>query len=75
VASLVVAGVPALLSVPVADGPTGDLLAELEASRHRLREPFDLEEDSDVHALALRVLVPAARTTEAIRGDRSRPDG
>ncbi|MEI7858325.1 MAG: hypothetical protein WCI26_00705 [Acidimicrobiales bacterium] len=56
------------------DGPTGDLLGELEAGHHRLHNKFDLEEDGAVHALALRVLVLAARATEAVREDRNRPD-
>jgi hypothetical protein len=58
----------------VPDGPTGDLLAELEAAHHRLRDLFDLGEDAAIHTLALSVLVLAARATDAIREDRNRPD-
>jgi len=73
-ASLAVADVAELLHLQVPDGPTGDLLAELEAAHHSLRELFDLGEDPAVHTLGLSVLVLAARTTEAIREDRNRPD-
>ncbi len=55
-------------------GPCGDLLGELEAGHHRLRDQFDLGEYGAVHALALRVQVLAAWATEAIREDRNRPD-
>ena len=73
-ASLAVADVAELLRGQNSDGPTGDLLGELEAAHHRLRDQFDLEEDGAVHALALSVLVLAARATESIREDRNRPD-
>ena len=73
-ASLAVADVAELLRLQVPEGPTGDLLAELEVAHHRLRDLFDLGEDPAVHTLALSVLVLAARTTEAIRQDRNRPD-
>jgi hypothetical protein len=73
-ASLAVADVAELLRLQVPDGPTRDLLTELEAAHHRLRVLFDLGEDTAVHALALSILVLAARTTEAIREDRNRPD-
>ena len=73
-ASLAVAHVAELLRLQVPDGPTGDLLAELEAAHHRLRDLFDLGEDGAVHTLALSVLVLAARTEEAIREDSNRPD-
>jgi hypothetical protein len=73
-ASLAVADVAELLRLQVPDGPTGDLLAELEATHHRLRELLDLGEDPAVHTLALSVLVLAARATEAIREARNRPD-
>ena len=73
-ASLAVAGVAELLRRQVPDGQTGDLLAELEAAHHRLRDLFDLGEDGAVHTLALSVLVLAARTEEAIREDSNRPD-
>ena len=73
-ASLAVAHVAELLRLQVPDGPTGDLLAELEAAHHRLRDLFDLGEDPAVHTVALSVLVLAARTTEAMREDRNRPD-
>ena len=70
-ASLAVADVVELLLVQVPDGPTGDLLVELEAAHHRLRDLFDLGEDGAVHTLALSVLVLAARTEDAIREDRN----
>ena len=73
-ASLAVAEVADLLRLQVPDGPAGDLLAELEAAHHRLRDLFDLGEDAAVHTLALSVLVLAARATEAIREDRNLPD-
>ena len=56
------------------DGPSGDLLAELGAAHHRLRDLFDLGEDGAVHTSALSVLVLAARTEEAFREDSNRPD-
>ena len=55
------------------DGRASELLAELEAAHHRLRDLFDLGEDAAVHALALSVLVLADRTDEAIREERRRP--
>ena len=73
-ASLAVAGILELLRLQVPDGPSGALLAELEAAHHRLRHQFDLGEDGAVHTLALGVLVLAARTEEAIREDSNRPD-
>jgi len=73
-ASLAVADVVESLRHQVPDGPTGDLLPELEAAHHHLRDLFDLCEDAVVYTLALSVLVQAARTTEAIREDRNRPD-
>ena len=73
-ASLAVAEVAELVRDQLLDGPTGDLLAELEAAHHRLRHLFDLGEDIAVHALALSVLVLVDRTTHAIREDRTRPD-
>ena len=73
-ASLAVADVAEMLRGQNSDGPPGELLGELEAAHQRLRDQFDHEEDVAVHALALSVLVLAARTTEAIREDRSRPD-
>ena len=73
-ASLAVAAVVELLRLQLSDGPSGDLLAELEAAHHRLRDLFDLGEDGAVHTLALSVLVLVARTEEAIREDSNRPD-
>ncbi len=73
-ASLAVADVAELPRLQLPDGQTGDLLAELEAAHRRLRGLFDLGEDPAVHTVALSVLVLAARTTEAIREDRNRPD-
>jgi hypothetical protein len=73
-ASLAVADVAEFLRLQAPEGPTGDLLAELEAAHHRLRDLFDVGQDATVHALALSVLVLAARTTEAIREDMNRPD-
>ena len=73
-ASLAVADVVELLRLQVPGGPTGDLLAELEAAHHRLRDLFDLGEDAAIQTLALSVLVLAARATEVIRADRNRPD-
>ena len=51
-------------------GPAGDLFAELEAAHHRLRDLFALGEDEAVHTLPLSVLVLAARTEEASRGQQ-----
>jgi len=73
-ASLAVAEVAMLVRDQLPGGPTGDLLAELEAAHHRLRDLFDLGEDAAVHALALSVLVLVDRTTDAIREDRNQPD-
>jgi len=73
-ASLAVAEVAELVRDQLLDGPASDLLAELEAAHHRLRDLFDLREDVAVHALALSVLVLVDRTANAIREDRDRPD-
>ena len=73
-ASLAVADAVELVRDQLLDGPTGDLFAELEVAHHRLRDLFDLGEDTAVHALALSVLVLVDRTTDAIREDRNRPD-
>jgi hypothetical protein len=69
--SLAVAEVAELVRDQLLDGPTGDLFTELEAAHHRLRDLFDLGEDTAVHALALSVLVLVDRTTDAIREDRN----
>ena len=72
-ASLAVAEVGESVAGLLPDGIARELLAELEASHHRLREHFDNGEDATVHALALSVLVIAEQTGEAIRVERYRP--
>ena len=72
-ASLAVAEIGESVAGQLPDGLARELLAELEAAHHRLRDRFDHGEDAAVHALALRVLVLADQTGEAIREERDRP--
>ena len=57
----------------IPDGLAKELLGELEATHHRLRDHFDRGEDAAVHALALSVLVLADETGGAIRQEWGRP--
>ena len=72
-ASLAVAEIGESVARQLPDGPARELLAELEAAHHRLRDHFEHCEDVAVHTLALSVLVLADRTGEAIREERGRP--
>ena len=72
-ASLAVAEIGESVAGLLPDGLARELLAELEAAHHRLRDHFDHGEDAAVHALALSVLVLADQTGEAIREERDRP--
>ena len=72
-ASLAVADIGESVAGLLPDGLARELLAELEAAHHRLRDHFDQGEDVTLHALALSVLVLADQTGEAIRMERDRP--
>ena len=72
-ASLAVAEIGESVAGLLPDGLARELLAELEAAHHRLRDHFERSEDATVHTLAVSVLVLADKTGEAIREERDRP--
>lgn len=72
-ASLAVAEIGESVAGLLPDDLARELVVELEAAHHRLRDHFDHGENAAVHALALSVLVLADQTGEAIREERDRP--